>query len=61
MFLSRSPFCDGVAPSQTTPFGYVMEGDPIGSDIVNRDILIGQGTSGWRYIYGATVRTKEEI
>jgi single-stranded DNA-binding protein len=45
IFLSANANCDGLAPTATTPFGYVMDGPAF---VLSQDILIPQGAS-WKF------------
>jgi len=50
LFLSTDPNCEGLAPSESVPFGYVLDGPALDT---TSQVLIGQGST-WEYFYGAT-------
>eukprot|EP00026_Physarum_polycephalum_P001023 Phypoly_transcript_01024.p1 GENE.Phypoly_transcript_01024~~Phypoly_transcript_01024.p1 ORF type:complete len:1186 (+),score=199.02 Phypoly_transcript_01024:87-3560(+) len=45
IFLSPNSNCDGLAPAETVPFGFVMDGPAF---VLSQDVLIPQGAS-WKF------------
>lgn len=54
--MTFDPNCEGLAPSQSKAFGFVMQGPEAEPAFMARDTLISQGQE-WKYTYGNVVRT----
>eukprot|EP01112_Ceratiomyxa_fruticulosa_P009360 TRINITY_DN243_c0_g1_i1.p1 TRINITY_DN243_c0_g1~~TRINITY_DN243_c0_g1_i1.p1 ORF type:complete len:1053 (+),score=192.49 TRINITY_DN243_c0_g1_i1:505-3663(+) len=49
-FLTDDINCEGLAPPQTTPFGWLITGPALSDSLRSKDTLVGQGAGGWMYI-----------